>query len=118
MDYKLSDAEISTMQLLWSNGPMKAAEIAEYAIEKNGWKKNTTYTIINRLIGKAAVKRVDPGFICQPLCQKSDVSRIEARNLIDKLYNGSINVFMQAFLEEQDISREELEALKRLIEER
>lgn len=114
---KLFDSELKIMDIVWDKEPVSAKEITLIAADTIGWNKNTTYTIIKKLIEKNAIKRTEPNFICTSLVKKEDVRRAETKSLIDKLYNGSRKAFFAAFIED-DISDDELEELKKLIEKR
>jgi len=114
---KLFDSELKIMDIVWDKEPISAKEITLIASEKTGWNKNTTYTIIKKLIEKNAIKRTEPNFICTSLIRKEDVQKAETQSLIDKLYNGSKKAFFAAFIED-GLSDDELETLKKLIEKR
>ena len=114
---KLFDSELKIMDIVWEKEPVSAKEITLIAAETIGWSKNTTYTIIKKLIEKNAIERTEPNFICTSLVKKEDVRKAETQSLIDKLYNGSKKAFFAAFIE-NDISDDELEVLKKLIEKR
>lgn len=114
---KLFDSELKIMDIVWEKEPVSAKEISLIATDTIGWNKNTTYTIINKLIGKNVIKRTEPNFVCTSLERKEDVQKAETQNLIDKLYNGSKKAFFAAFIEE-NISDDELAELKKLIEKR
>ena len=114
---KLFDSELKIMDIVWEKEPVSAKEITLMAAETIGWNKNTTYTIIKKLIEKNAIERNEPNFICTSLVKKEDVRKAETKGLIDKLYNGSKKAFFAAFIED-DISDDELEMLKKLIEKR
>jgi BlaI family penicillinase repressor len=115
MEIKLSDAEFVIMEILWREGAVRASKVAEIAKEETGWEKNTTYTLINRMIKKGAVKRSNPNFICSPTLEKSEISSSESKNFLEKMYGGSLRLFVKSFLEEQKISDEEFKELKKLI---
>ena len=114
---KLFDSELKIMDIVWNKEPISAKEISLIAAETIGWNKNTTYTIIKKLIEKNALQRTEPNFICTALAKKEVVRKAETKNLIDKLYNGSKKAFFAAFIED-DISDDEREMLKKLIEKR
>lgn len=114
---KLFDSELKIMDIIWDKEPVPAKEISLIAADTIGWNKNTTYTIVKKLIEKNAVKRIEPNFICTSLVKRKDVQKAETQNLIDKLYNGSKKAFFAAFIEE-NISDDELAELKKLIEKR
>ena len=103
------------MELLWSNNSLAAKDIARIIKEYIGWEKNTTYTVIKRLIDKGAVTREDPGFICRANVSKKEIQIIETKVLLDKLYNGSITEFITSYLSEQNLSDKDIAELKRIV---
>ncbi len=113
---KLFDSEIKIMELLWDNGPSTAKSLSILAQEKTGWNKNTTYTIIKKLIEKGAVRRDDPNFLCTPLITREQAQLSETSSLINKLYKGSKKLFFSSFIGKEALSSEEIEELKRIIE--
>jgi predicted transcriptional regulator len=117
MEYKLSDAELTIMQILWDNGEMRATEIADIAKGKYGWEKNTGYTFLHLLIKKGAVTRRDPGFYCAAACERNALLAQEAREMVDKLYSGSIGQFVTSFFGGKAVTQEEKAQLQRLINE-
>ncbi|NLJ96759.1 MAG: BlaI/MecI/CopY family transcriptional regulator [Clostridiales bacterium] len=105
------------MELLWSNKVLAAKDIAKIIKEYIGWEKNTTYTVIKRLIDKGAIKREDPGFLCRAAISKRAVQNIETKALLNKLFNGSLNTFLSDYLKNQDLSRTEVMELERIVSE-
>ena len=63
-EMRLHEGELNVMELLWSNKVLAAKDISKIIKEYIGWEKNTTYTVIKRLINKGAIQREDPGFLC------------------------------------------------------
>ena len=47
---KLFDSEAKVMEIIWDKSPISAKEISLIAAEKIGWNKNTTYTVIKKLM--------------------------------------------------------------------
>lgn len=116
-DIRLHEGELNVMELLWSNKVLAAKDIAKIIKEYIGWEKNTTYTVINRLIKKGAIKRQDPGFLCKALISKRTAQRIETKILLDKLYNGSICTFFTDYVKSQELSQAEVMELQRIIQD-
>ena len=77
---------------------------------------NTTYTLIKRCIGKGAIERTEPNFMCRALIPKEQVQQDETRELIDKIYDGSADQLFAALLGSQKLSREQIQRLKELVE--
>ncbi len=114
-ELRLHEGELNVMELLWSNKALAAKDISKIIKEYIGWEKNTTYTVIKRLIDKGAVTREDPGFICKANITKRKVQEIETKALFDKLYNGSLTNFISDYMYHQKLSLEQLDALENLI---
>jgi predicted transcriptional regulator len=114
---KLFDSELKVMEIIWEREPVSAKEISSILGENIGWNKNTTYTIIKKLIEKEVLCREEPNFICTAKLRKEQVQSAETKSLIEKLYQGSKKAFFAAFLQNEKLSREELEEIKRLINE-
>ena len=112
---KLFDAELRLMEIIWEHGQISAKEISLIAAGRFGWNKNTTYTVIKRLIEKDVLCRDEPGFICSAKLKKADVQKAETKTLIEKLFGGSKKAFFAAFSDD-NLSPDEVEALKALIE--
>jgi predicted transcriptional regulator len=113
----LTDAEMLIMNLLWEKGELKANQISKYMLSEKDWKKNTTYTLINRLVKKGAIEKVNPGFICKPLVQVAEIRIKETRQLLDKIYKGSFKLLVQNFLQNENLSDKEMEDIMRMIVE-
>lgn len=115
---KLNNSQVKVMQLLWETGATTAKTLCLMAAERYDWNKNTTYTIIKSLVEMGAVERSEPDFICTPVLSLEEVRRTETKGLVDKFFHGSASAFFSAFLEDESISSEELEALKKIINEK
>ena len=116
MDGKLFDSELKVMEVLWEQGPTLAKDIVDILVGRIGWNKNTTYTVIKKLIDKGAVARSDPGFVCAPLITRREVQRQETDSLITRLFGGSKAQFLSAFLAEKDLTPAQAAQLRALIE--
>ena len=115
---KLFDSELKVMELIWANEPISAKELSVLANKEFGWTKNTTYTVIKKIEAKGYIKRTDPGFICISLISKKDVCENETQGLIDKLFGGSKKALFSALLEDEKLTQDEIDELRRLIEKR
>ena len=112
---KLFDAELRLMELLWDNEGATAKELSVLAAEKIGWNKNTTYTVIKKLVGKGAVRREEPAFICRSLISREDVGREEARDVLHSFFGGSLKAMFSSFVGDGTLSDEESEELRQMI---
>ncbi|MBO5486241.1 MAG: BlaI/MecI/CopY family transcriptional regulator [Eubacterium sp.] len=114
---KLFDSERKVMEVLWQKGELPAGQIVRILKDEIGWNRNTTYTVIKKCVEKGAVKREDPGFICSALISKQEIQEYETEELIDKMFDGSKEKFFAAFLDGKKLSKQEIEKLKKMIDE-
>ena len=113
-ELRLHEGELNIMELLWSNKELAAKDISKIIKEYIGWEKNTTYTVIKRLIDKGAVQRTDPGFICSALVSQRSVREIETKRLLNQFYNGSLQTFISEYLKNQSLSVGDIAELQKL----
>lgn len=116
-EIRLHEGELNVMELLWSNRELAAKDISKIIKEYIGWEKNTTYTVIKRLIDKGAIERIDPGFLCRAKINKRTVQNIETEALFSKFYNSSLNNFFAEYLRNRKMTSAEIFELERIIDE-
>ncbi|MGM9986016.1 MAG: BlaI/MecI/CopY family transcriptional regulator [Bacillaceae bacterium] len=111
----IHESELKILALLWQNGEMSAGNIATSIMESYGWKRNTTYTVITKLINKGIIERHDPGYLCKALVTRDEVIVSETKSLLEKVYEGSLSMLVTAFLKKHEVSDKELKALRELL---
>ena len=114
---KLFEGELKLMELLWENEGATAKELSLLAADKIAWNKNTTYTVIKKLVDKGAIKREDPGFVCHSLIGREEAGREEAKTVLRSFFGGSVKAMLSSFMAEGAISEKEAEELRLIIEE-
>ncbi len=117
MQVKLYDSELKIMGVLWREGDVTAKHISDVMKEETGWNMNTTYTLIKRCIKKGAVERSEPHFMCHALISKEEVQKAETEELINKVYDGSVDKLFAALLGSRKLSARQIEKLKQIVEE-
>lgn len=116
MEIKLFDSELKVMEALWNEGDLTAGQLAIILKEQTGWNRNTTYTVIKKLIKKKALERYEPNFTCKAIITKEQVQQREVDELIDKLFEGSTELFLSAYLSGKKLDTHQFEHLKWLVE--
>jgi BlaI family penicillinase repressor len=113
---KITDAEWKVMEVVWGNSPITARKIVDMMKEREDWNKNTTYTVLTRLVQKNVVSREEPSFICRPLITKDEVRLSETRSFLGKVYDGSVKMLVTGFLSREKLSEEDIREIKKLID--
>lgn len=116
MAVKLFDSELKVMEVLWKEGDTTAKRISDILKAEIDWNMNTTYTVIKKCIAKEAILRSEPNFMCHALISKEEVQDWETRELIGKLYDGSVDKLFAALLGQGTLTDKQIEELKRLVD--
>ncbi|AGA59581.1 MAG: BlaI/MecI/CopY family transcriptional regulator [Thermobacillus sp.] len=112
---KLFEAEYKFACLVWDHEPINSTDLVRLSREQLGWKKSTTYTVLRKLCSRGILKNENATVTA--LVKKADVQQYESRAVVDKTFDGSLPQFLTAFLGGKKLTRQEAEALKRIIEE-
>lgn len=114
---KLFDGELKLMELLWEHEGATAKDLSVMATEIIGWNKNTTYTVIKKLVAKGAIERSEPGFVCRSLIERETAGRDEALEVVRSFFGGSVKALFSSFMNDETLSREEAAELRKMIDE-
>ncbi len=116
---KISDAESKVLEVFWrAKGPLSAEDVVAAMGNHRDWSAGTIRTFVTRLVKKKALATTPDGrrYLYRPLIRREDYVHEQSRSLIDRLFGGRIAPFVTHFSEQQNLSREEIAELKRLIE--
>lgn len=118
---QISEAELEVMKLLWKNKKMTSTKIVDNLLKTSDWKDKTILTLINRLVKKGAVnaeKENGKAFLYSANINEEEYKLEQSNSLINRLFNGSISLMMSNFVKSNNISNEDIEELKRILESR
>lgn len=117
-----SDGELMVMEELWQgdvldeNGEIKAIDLANIMKEKYNTSKTSAYTFFSRLIDKGAISRRYPNYTISVLVSREDALYHKQKEVFNKLFKGSLLNMCKTFLANEDISKEELDEMRKLID--
>lgn len=116
MKIKLFDSELKVMEVLWREGSQTASQLALILKDETGWNRNTTYTVIKKCIEKGAIERLEPNFTCKALVSREEIQEQETTEFINKMFDGSAESFFAAFVNEKNLTKEQINSLKKIVE--
>lgn len=117
----MSEAEKEVMGIIWaSDGPVTSNQILERLPLERNLKITTVLTFLSRLVEKGIlkVKKIGKKNFYYPLMGEDEYKRLESRAFLESLHGGSIKSFFAALYDGNEISREEIDELKKWLEER
>jgi len=120
---KISESEWLIMNKLWEKSPITAAEIVEKVQRERDLEVTTIKTLLRRLIAKKAVSfTIDPKnkklYYYSPIVEQQDCVLEESRQFLSLYYQNDLNKLLANFLEDAGVSNDEIESLKKLLEQK
>lgn len=117
---QISDTEWQVMKILWSSAPITANEVIKKFEGVMSWKPKTIKTLLGRLVKKQAIAFTKDGrtYVYYPLVAEDECVKAESQFFLERVFSGALNVMFANFLEEKELSREEIEELKRILDQK
>ncbi len=118
---KISDAELEVMKVIWKHGQTTSVEIIDDLknLQNVTWNFNTIRTLIKRLLVKGAieiVKKESKTYTYKAVISEREYKADFIRNLLKKLYHGSITEFVIQYCEDENLSLEEIKLIGKEID--
>jgi BlaI family penicillinase repressor len=117
---RIAESEWRVMQVLWEHGPQTANEVVGALTGEVKWKSRTIKTLISRLVRKGAVKFREEGnkYRYFPAIKESQCIRSETRSFVRRVYQGAMKPALAAFLEDADLSPQEIDELQKILDQK
>lgn len=114
----ITDAESQVMAVLWQHAPRSSEEIVAALGETTDWHEKTIRTLLNRLLGKAAVSAERDGrrYLYRPLLTREQWQSSESRNLLDRVFGGKVAPLLAHFSTHEKLSKRDIAELRALID--
>ena len=113
--YKLGEMEQRFADMIWEQAPIASGALAKLCEEAFGWKRTTSYTMLKRLCERGIF--ANQGGTVTVLMSKEEFQAAQGEQFLNENFNGSLPQFLLAFSRRKKLSGQEVEELKKLIEE-
>lgn len=117
MSKKISQAELSVMEVLWTNSPLPASDIAEALAAQKKWNIKTIKTLLSRLVEKQALSTTKDGrrFLYAPLISRESYAATAAQRLSDRLFGGRAAPLVAHLAEGRGLTDEDIAELEAIL---
>ena len=115
----LSRTEWSLMKICWLKGQSSARDIYEETLKQKKRGYQTVKTMLDRLVGKGYLERekFGPIWLYKPVVPRSKVIAREIDTFVNTVLDNTFAPLFVHLAGKEKLSREEIETLKKLIEE-
>jgi predicted transcriptional regulator len=113
---QLTPLELEIMKVLWELGPSTVQVVQGHL--KQDLAYTTIQTMLNLLHKKSKVERklINRAYYYEPIVSYRQVVGQTVSDLIDKLFDGSVENLVISLFETQNLTKEKLEKLNKLID--
>lgn len=114
---QISEAEFEIMKVVWKYAPINTNEITQRLTRTTTWSPKTIQTLIKRLVTKGALtyEKQSRVFVYTPLVKEKDYINQESHSFLKRFYGGNITAMLSAYIENGQLSEDELEKLRSLL---
>jgi len=118
MSERISEAEWQVMEVLWTQHPLTAQDVAA-RLQPTGWGLTTVKTLLSRLAAKGALTTTEDGrrYLYAPAVDRAAIAAGESRRLVDRLFGGRPAPLVAHLAECGDLSPADIAELEALIRE-
>jgi BlaI family penicillinase repressor len=117
---KLGDLELEILNVLWARGPSTVREVLDALPRRPRPAYTTILTMLRLMHEKGYLDRDERGkaHVYSARLREANVKRGLLRGLLDRAFGGSAEALLVRLLQDERLSREELDRVKRLIAEK
>ena len=108
------------MKVLWAKSPATANDVIAALAGACDWSDKTVRTLLTRLVRKRALayKKDGRSYLYRPLVDERQCVRAESRSFLQRVYGGAITPMLAAFLEDDELSADQIADLRRMLDEK
>ncbi|MEM1379154.1 MAG: BlaI/MecI/CopY family transcriptional regulator [Pseudomonadota bacterium] len=113
---RISDAELSVMDVIWREPGLGAAEIAS-RITDHDWSDKTVKTLLARLVEKGALRAEPDGrrYRYHPLVAQAEHKQSAVSRFVDNLFGGRAAPLVAHLAEARDLTDDDIDELEELV---
>jgi BlaI family penicillinase repressor len=96
---RISEAEWEVMKVVWKKSPCLAHEIVQSLSTRTKWSPATIKTLLNRLLGKGALRFVKSGnsYLYSPAFTEEELRTAESDSFLDRVFDGALSPMISHF---------------------
>jgi predicted transcriptional regulator len=112
-------AELEVLHILWERGPCTVRQVLEELNKTNPRAYTSAMSLLNVMTDKKLLRRKPHGraFLYSARVDKEATLRDMVTDLTDRAFGGSAQLLVAHALEQTDLSREQLDEMRRLIDQ-
>lgn len=114
----ISGAELEIMKVLWkAERALKIQEVCDL-LANSKWKYNTVATLLMRMAEKKTVisEKHGKAYYFTPIISQDEYTKLQTKNLISKLYNGSVKELAVSLFKDDDMTDDDIAEIRKMFD--
>jgi BlaI family transcriptional regulator, penicillinase repressor len=114
---RIGEAEYAVMEVLWTEAPLTAAEVAARVPAARGWSIRTVKTMLARLLAKGILAHREEGrrYLYRPAVARADYVAQESGRLIDRMFGGRVTPLVAQLAERDRLTEADIAEIEALL---
>ena len=114
-DLTMGAIESRFADIIWNNEPISSGQLAQESLLLLGWKKSTSFTVLRRLCEKGIFQN-QKGTVTS-LMSRDAFYAAQSEKFVEDTFQGSLPAFLAAFSSRKNLTPEDVEYLRRMVDE-
>ena len=116
-EHELTEAEWEIIQVVWEREPCAAPTVQEELAVRRKWTYSTVKTLMDRMVAKGLLttERIRNLMLYRSVISRQDAQRGELMRAVTRAFGGAFTPMMQFMVENDALSKKELDELEGLI---
>ncbi len=114
-ELRLGIVEAKFADIVWANAPITTKELVAICERELNWKRTTTYTVLKKLCERGIF--VTEQSRVSVLIERDEFYAMQSEKFVDDTFGGSLPAFIAAFASRKKPSEQEIEEIRRMIEQ-
>lgn len=110
---ELGEVQKEFAELIWETEPVASGDLVKAALERFGWKKSTTYTVLRKLCEKGIFQNVN-GMVSAVMSREEFFGK-QGEEFVEEAFQGSLPAFIAAFTTRKKLSEQEIDEILKII---
>ncbi|MBQ2828762.1 MAG: BlaI/MecI/CopY family transcriptional regulator [Clostridia bacterium] len=110
----LGTVESRFADIIWQNEPLSSGELVKICEKELNWKKPTTYTVLRKLCERGIFK--NEGSTVSSVISREEFYAAQSEKFVEETFDGSLPAFIAAFTKRKNLSRKEIDEIRRMID--
>ena len=114
IDFELGEAQARFADLVWEAEPVSSGKLVAICQQELNWKKSTTYTVLRKLCEKGLFRN-ENGIVTARI-SREEFYAAKTEKFVEESFSGSLPAFVAAFVSRKQLSEEDAEEIRRMID--